>query len=381
LSRVMSLEAWVCRRPETPGVTTISARSGDSGAGGRSFGGSCVVVRLTTDEGIEGVCSVLAGFSERQAIPFIIDSIAPVVVGRDPHDREAIWQELQLVDRALTFFPLYLPGPIDVALWEIAAKEADLPLYRYLGAYRDRMPYYVSSQFMPAVDDYVAEARRYVGIGATAYKAHPSGAWRNQVEIAEALRSEFPELTLMMDPAGHDLTLAHAVKLGRALERLDFHWLEEPFSDRNMSKYAELCRTLDIPILSTEASPGGVATVAEFIRAGAADIVRADVSWKWGVTGTRKVLHLAEAFGLECELHTTTMGLMDVANLHVACSARNSEFHELYAPHDQWAFPLKEALPLEPDGTIRVPTGPGLGVAIDWDLIDDTTVERVAVSA
>jgi L-alanine-DL-glutamate epimerase-like enolase superfamily enzyme len=378
VSRVTSLEAWVCRRPEAPGMTTMND---ESPVAGRSFGGSCIVVRLTTDEGTQGVASVLAGFSERQAIPFIVDSIGPVVVGRDPHDREAIWQELLDVDRALTFFPLYLPGPIDVALWEIAAKEAGLPLFKYLGAYRDRMPYYVSSQFMPSVDQYLAEAHRYVDLGATAYKAHPSGDWRGQLEIAEALRAEFPELTLMMDPAGQNLTLAHAIKLGRALERLGFHWLEEPLSDRNMSKYAELCRTLDIPILCTEASPGGPAGVAEFIRAGAADIVRADVSWKWGVTGSRKVLHLAEAFGLECELHTTTMGLMDVANLHVACSAKNSEFHELYSPHEQWAFPMKEPLRLEPDGTVRVPTGPGLGVEIDWDLVDNTTLETVAVTA
>ncbi len=100
--------------------------------------------------------------------------------------------------------------------------------------------------------------------------------------------------------------------------------------------------------------------------------MRADVAWKWGVTGTMKILHLAEAFGLNCELHTS-MSAMDVANLHVACAARNSEYFELYAPHELWHFPLRSGLVPDANGDVVVPSGPGLGVEIDWDLVDDTT--------
>ena len=175
-----------------------------------------------------------------------------------------------------------------MALWDLAAKAAEQPLYRYIGAYRDKIPYYASSQFMPEVDEYVAEAERYVALGCSAYKAHPSGDWRKNIEIAEVLRDRFPALTLMLDPAGHDYTFGEAVKVGRKLEQLQFEWFEEPFKDANMSKYIELCRALDLPVVATEASPGGPAAVAEFIKAGAADIVRADVSWKWGVTGCLK---------------------------------------------------------------------------------------------
>jgi L-alanine-DL-glutamate epimerase-like enolase superfamily enzyme len=378
MSIVTSFETWVCRRQEAPGVSSFT---GEDRVGRRSFGTEAVVIRLTTDDGVEGVATCLAAFSTSQPLSFLRESIAPLILGRDPHDREAIWQDLRRLDRGLTFFPLYLTGPVDVALWDIAAKQAGLPLYKYIGACRDRLPYYASSQFMPDIDDYLTEARRYVEMGATAYKAHPSGDWRRNIEIAEALREAFPDLTLMLDPAGHDYRLGEAIEVGRALERLAYHWLEEPFSDVNMSKYAELCRTLDIPVLATEASTGGPATVAEFIRAGAADIVRADVSWKWGVTGTLKVLRLAEAFGLSCELHTTTMGLMDIANLHVACAAVNSEYHELFAPHEEWRFPMREPIPLDDHGQVLVPQGLGLGVSVDWDLVDDTTRSHLSVDA
>ena len=179
-------------------------------------------------------------------------------------------------------------------------------------------------------------------------------------------------MTLMLDPAGVDYSLTEAVKVGRALERLDFHWLEEPFHDQFIDKYTTLAATLDISIAATEATYGGPAGVAQFIRANACDIVRADVAWKWGVTGTLKILHLAEAFGLNCELHTS-MSAMDVANLHVACAARNSEFFELYAPHELWHYPLTTPLDLDEQGNVHVPKGPGLGVEIDWDLVDDST--------
>jgi len=99
-----------------------------------------VVLQLETDEGIHGHATVLAARSGSVTQSYIHDNIAPVVLGRDVTDREAIWHELWNIDRHLTFFPVYLPGPIDVALWDIAAKAAELPLYKYLGAYRQTLP-------------------------------------------------------------------------------------------------------------------------------------------------------------------------------------------------------------------------------------------------
>ena len=365
MTKITRVESWVCRRTEAPG----------SAYGNVPFGAVCVVVRITDEDGASGIATALASSGPEITRRYVHDVIAPILIGREITDREGIWQDLYLKNRNLTFFPIYLPGPIDVALWDLAAKRADLPLFRYLGATRSSIPYYASSQFLPDTSDYLVEAQRYVDLGATAYKAHPAGGWRKHIEIAEAVRDAFPSLTLMLDPAGSDYTLGEAVKVARALERLDFHWLEEPFHDVYIDKYAELCRTVDIPILATEAATGGPQGIAEFIRRNAADIVRTDVSWKWGVTGAMKSMHLAEAFGLNCELHTTTMGLTDIANLHVACASHNTEYFELFAPHELWSFPLVGGFDLDAAGNIICPTGPGLGVDIDWDLVDDSTTE------
>ena len=101
----------------------------------------------------------------------------------------------------------------------------------------------------------------------------------------------------------------------------------------------------------------------------AADIVRADVSWKDGVTGTLKIAHMAEAFGMNCELHTTTMNYMDLVNVHVSCAIRNCEYFEYFVPEDNYRLPMKGNLPIH-NGVITVPEKPGIGTELDWELIE-----------
>jgi L-alanine-DL-glutamate epimerase-like enolase superfamily enzyme len=103
------------------------------------------------------------------------------------------------------------------------------------------------------------------------------------------------------------------------------------------------------------------------------------VSWKAGVTGTMKIAHLAEAHGLQCEVHCTTMGPMDIANLHVSCAIRNCEYFELLVPEEAFRFPMKTPYPIDEQGIAHVPQLPGIGIEYDWDAIDRACVRhRVA---
>lgn len=333
-----------------------------------------VVIRVTTDTGLISEVSAVAARSGNVTLSFIHDNIIPVIIGRSIYEREAIWQELWIIDRHITFFPLYLPGPIDVALWDLAAKASSLPLYKYLGAYRTSLPVYASSLFHEKPDDYVVEAKRYFDKGIIAYKAHPPGPWKLDMEVHEALRRELgDEAILLSDPVG-DYSLDEAIKVGRHLEKLNYLWLEEPFRDFELYKYTQLCSILDIPIAGTETTRGCHWGVAQAIQQKAVDIVRADVSWKHGITGTLKIAHLAEAFGLRCEIHTTTTGPLEMANLHVSCAIRNCEYFEYFVPEDVFQFPLKTPLPIDHNGMIHVPNEPGLGVALDWPTIDQNCI-------
>ena len=99
-----------------------------------------VVLRLTTNTGLTGHATVLAARSSVVTQAYLQEVIAPVVLGRRVTEREAIYHELWTIDRHLTFFPVYLPGPVDVALWDLAAQAAGLPLYQYIGEYRTSLP-------------------------------------------------------------------------------------------------------------------------------------------------------------------------------------------------------------------------------------------------
>lgn len=329
-----------------------------------------VAVRLTTDTGLVSEVSAVAPRSGKVTESYIHDNIIPVIIGRSIYEREAVWQEFWTIDRHITFFPVYLPGPFDVALWELAAKAADLPLYKYIGAYRTSLPVYASSLFHQTVQDYVTEAQNYISKGIKAYKPHPPGPWKTDMEVHQALRDELGnEITLMSDPVG-EYSLDEAIRVGRHLEKLNYLWFEEPFRDFELHKYAQLCAALDIPIAGTETTRGCHWGVAQAIQQKAVDIVRADVSWKHGVTGTLKIAHMAEAFGMRCEIHTTTTGPLEMANLHVSCAIKNCEYFEYFIPEDIFQFPMKNPLPIDSLGMIHVPDRPGLGVELDWDEID-----------
>ncbi len=347
-------------------------------SGKQTMAWDVVLLRIGTEAGIDGYASALAARSGPITEAYIHEVLAPVVLGRDVTDREAIWHDYWLIDRHLTFFPVFLPGPIDVALWDIAAKSAGLPLFRYLGSFRESLPVYASSLFHEDLGEYVTEAQEYATRGIRAYKAHPPGGWQRDMEVHRLLRQEMgPDYTLMSDPVS-EYTLETAIRVGRQLEELNYRWLEEPFRDFELMKYKRLSDTLDIPIAGTETTNGGPWGVAQAIGLGAVDIVRADVSWKAGVTGTIKIAHMAEAFGLQCEVHTTTMGVMELANLHVCCAIRNCEFYEMLIPEPAFRFPLAEPLPIDSDGAVHVPEEPGIGAEsrIDWKLVEERTLSR-----
>lgn len=335
-----------------------------------------VVLKLTTDNGYEGIATALAARSGRVTESYLHDNIAPVVLGASPYDREKIWHELWNIDRHLTFFPVYLPGPVDVALWDICAKAAGLPLYQYIGAYRRSLPVYASGLFHEDPQEYVREALYYKSRGINCYKAHPSGPCELDMEIHENIRKAVgPDMKLMSDPVA-EYTLEEAVRVGRHLEKLGYEWLEEPFRDFELNKYTQLCAALDIPIAATETTRGCHWGVAQVINQKAADIVRADVSWKCGVTGTLKIAHLAESFGMQCEIHTTTMNYMDLVNLHVSCAIRNCRYFEYFVPEEDFMFPMKGLLPIDEKGIITVPDKPGIGGELDWELIERNCVSH-----
>ena len=335
-----------------------------------------VVIVVKTNSGLEGYGFGWGTKGGMRTAHTIAEVFRPELIGNDPLDRERLWHSAHRADRygGLASFNSY--GPLDVALWDIASKSANLPLYKLIGAYRDRIPAYASSPFMQSPEDYASLAIEAKHKGFTAFKLHPPGEPDLDIACCEAVRAAVgPEFVLMSDPVGGNYDHEDAVRVGRALEKLEYLWLEEPFYDHDIHGLEQLSRTLDIAICAGEWNSDFFSKI-NYLRSGAADIIRADVSWTGGITGSLKSAHIAEGFGVNCEMHMTVLSLMDVANLHVALAIKNCRYLELPFP-DGATFGIKKPLEIDNEGYVQAPSDPGLGVEIDWNVINRNTVVRI----
>lgn len=327
------------------------------------------VFRVFTDDGIEGTSFGRDGLR----LAHYLDSLKPLLLDEDPLYVERIWQKMWTMSRMM-HLPDTALGTIDIAIWDIIGKAANLPIYQLLGAYRDKVRAYASSGQYPSVEAYVKQALELKARGFTAYKLHVSGNPSEDLAVCRAVREAVgDDMILMHDPVGL-YSREQALKVGRELEKLNFYWLEEPIQDTDVDGLVQLCSALDIPIATLEVLPGAMYTRAQYIARGAVDMVRSDTLYNGGITPLKKTASLAEAFGMKCEVHCNPNPLANAANLHVICSIKNCDFYEWMVPEGIWDFGVRESIKLDDEGYVHVPKAPGLGLEIDWEYIDSHTI-------
>lgn len=364
--RIASLDIRACRLPEAL-ASTGSLHGGVNGL-------ECVVYSLRTECGLE---ASMLGFAGRSAIGTAATaaaSLRPFFTGRNALDREAAWHDWRRADRWWHHLPIFAYGPLDCCLWILGAEAAGQPLWRYIGGAQSQVKVYASSLVLADPAAYAAEAQAVQAAGLKGYKIHPLGRTLDEdIEIHRAVRAAVgADFALMSDPV-QPYTYAEALRLGRALEALDYLWLEEPLPDEATGALAELTRNLDIPVIGGEVLAKHPYSLADYCARRVVDGLRADVSWSGGVTGTLKTAHLAEAFHMPCELHSTIFHPLELVNLHVAGALRNNGWFEVLWPMQPFQFGLQAPLPIA-DGTAVMPEGPGLGIALDMAAIDAATI-------
>ena len=275
---------------------------------------------------------------------------------------------------------------IDNCLWDILGKAVGLPLYRLLGAYRDRVLAYASSQHHRTVDAFVEEVQKCKGEGFKAYKIHPPGPrerggrvdYKLDMEVARAVRKAAgDDFILLMDPVGV-YTREEAMKVGRLMDQLDFVAYEDPIPTTDIDGLAELCRALDVPIHIGEFI-FSIYDFPEYIRRGAVDVLRLVVDNIGGITGAMKVAHLAECFGMECAPHNWGEVFDHAVHFHCELAMPNNVWFEMTAPQGAGDRPyMKDRIRIARDGYVYAPSKPGLGYELDRDVLDKMTrsIER-----
>jgi len=306
--------------------------------------------------------------------------LAPLLLGRDAEAREGLYDDMK---RELRQYDHMGHGPIDIALWDLAARKYGTSVARLLGGYRTRIPAYASTYHgdrnggLDSKEAFADFALRCQEMGYPGYKIHGwhEGNAREEAQNLTHVRKVVGEdMALMLDCACELRTLADAIYVGHACDEADFFWYEDPFRDSGTSAHAHkiLREKIKTPLLQTE-HIRGVEPKADFVLAGGTDFLRSDPEYDMGITGAMKIAHLAEALGIDCEVHAP-----GPAHRAVISAMRNTNFYEvaLVGPDCANMIPPVYACGysdqldcIGADGCVAVPEGPGLGVTYDWDFI------------
>ena len=331
---------------------------------------------IRTDEGVEGhafLGSAMNGAdNDAQAV---ISRLKPLLMGRDPLDREALHQLMLLRRRGVSWRGI---GAMDVALWDIAGKAANMPVHRLIGTCRHSAPAYASSAVLPSAQAYADEARHYKAQGWQAYKIHPPARWRDDIAVCEAVRAAVGDDFPVMLDSTWSYAYDEAIRVGRAIEALGYLWYEDPLADDDIYNCVKLREKLDIPLMATEYAPGGFTAYVPWVVMRATDYLRGDVAVKGGITPVLKTARLAEAFGMKYEIHHGGNSHNNWANLHVLAAIPNTTYFEVLLPAGSQKYGVIDDIEVDADGLVHAPTRPGIGAEIDFDLIRAKTVAVVS---
>ena len=342
-----------------------------------------LVVEIRTDEGITGWGDCYGPAAVCRAI--VETLLKPSIIGKDPFDVEVIWEALynKVKDYGLSGMAISGISGVDIALWDIVGKAVGKPIHKLIGgAFRTKVQAYATGLYfknMDRLDEEAAEeARGYAEQGFKAIKMKIGlGDHKKDLRRVAAVRDAIgADIQLMVD-ANHCYNVPQAINIGRELEKLDVFWFEEPVSPEDLDGYVEVSRRLDMAVAGGENSFTKFG-FRDILAKRAMDIVQPDVCAAGGITECKKIAALAQAQAIQCIPHAwgTAIGLS--ATLHFLASLPDTPPCLIPVPpmleYEQTFNPFRDLLSstklTHTGGMVDVPTGPGLGIDINREILD-----------
>ena len=337
-------------------------------------------VRIYTDEGIVGIGECFRRLPE--VVKTVVEKIIrPILLDKDPMDTEVRWRDMIQAASASDMggaVHCAIAG-LDIAMWDIKGKALEKPIYELLGGKaREKVQMYASSMRRDLTP--LEEAKRAVSLveeGYKGYKLHSAlpGAIDDPsdqtIETVREVRAAIgPDIEILVDVNGA-FSAHHAIEIGKAREDLGGFHFEEPRPHYDLDGLATVADALDIPIASGEM----IYTQWQFkdlILRGRVDILQPDIVKVPGFTEFQRIAALASAFGKPITVHNIQPTLSAVAHLHVCAAYPIIPYSQEYniepiSIRDEWPI-LKTPLHVK-DSYLEVPSGPGLGVELDEDVI------------
>ncbi|MBN1401464.1 MAG: galactonate dehydratase, partial [Anaerolineae bacterium] len=335
-----------------------------------------VFVKVNTDSGLHGVGEATLETRELTVAQAVAE-LERHLVGRDPHAIEAFWHDAHR-DAYWRGGPILMSAlaGVEMALWDIVGKDLGVPVYQLMGGkVRNAVPCYANGWFAPAEtpDEFAAKARAAVEAGWKGLKWDPFGSAYMHLDRAE-MHAALACVEAVVDAVGtraEILIEAHgrfnvptAIRLGRALERFDIFWLEEPIPPDSMTELAEVRRAVRVPIAAGERLYSRWDYV-DFLRMGCADYIQPDVSHAGGLLELKKIAAMAECQYIPVCPHNPSGPVANAATLQVAATLPNFLLLETMSSDVPFRREVSSELVSFDDGMMQIPDRPGLGIDID----------------
>ena len=343
-----------------------------------------LIVRIQTDEGIEGI-----GESSMLSSDPIVESLIQewsenYLVGKDPLAGQEHWTRLHQdnLGRGGRLYSTVLSG-IDIALWDLRGKILGVPVYQLLGGpFRNKLRVYANGWYTnPASPDLIAEeAKKVVEMGYTAMKFDPFGKIAYTTISPEEAQLSVDRVAAVREAVGPNVDIlieVHArfnvytaVGLAKRMEQYRPFWYEEPVSQENTNEMRQVRDRINIPVATGERLYLKF-PFFDLVKNEAVDILQPDICNAGGITELHKIGSMAEAQHVMMAPHNTNSAVGTVASFHLDTAMPNfliQEYHaEFYEPH---YFQVVQGLPRQKDGYVNLPEGPGLGISLDDELLD-----------
>jgi L-alanine-DL-glutamate epimerase-like enolase superfamily enzyme len=356
------------------------------------------LVKVTTDEGIVGWSDVETQPHVGKAIvdapsggQIGFESLKAALIGESPLERERLWQKMY---RFVAYYGrqgagMHMMSAVDIALWDIAGKAMNVPVWKLLGAgYRDKVKAYASTLFRPTPDAMKRAVEEYLKHGFKAIK-FGWGVFGRDIDtdialVKAAREAAGPRLDIMVDGGWYgvgydDPFRARAVKdwikVAQALDELGVVWLEDFLHPDNFAGYAAVAAATKTLKIAAGEQLSGVAEFERLAVEGCVDVLQPDLSRCGGITVGRQIADFATRREIDCVPHAWLTDLLKAASLHMNAYLMNSLYLESNVSSASLLNNLCTQKIEMKDGYIPVPAGPGLGVEVD-----ERTVARYRVA-
>lgn len=346
-----------------------------------------VIVKVFTDEGIIGIGEVRPNNPHQNettwsVIAAIKTFYGPLLLGQDPFNINKINCEM---DQILPENP-HAKTAIDLALYDILGKATKLPLYKLIGGLcHDKVP--LKFPLGQGGKEYILEeAQRVIEETGAKYlkvKIGPFDRLGIDIENIEAIRGKYGDkIKIQVDANGAYNSVYEVIKVVKEIKEFDIVLFEQPLQKWNLEGMSELVKRIEIPILVDESvfSPYDALKV---IKSRSADVINIKIPKAGGITGAKKIAHIAYAAGMPVFVGSTTeTGIGGAAGIHFylstenmwpACACMFGSYmlvHDLVTPETR--FKMK-------DGFVLPPSNPGLGVEIDEEALKKFSEDKIVV--